>query len=402
MLSIEINNSINKDILYKKITQKQLSNSIYIFTEMSLENSIQTQLVNDHSEPKNNIKMIDFFNEFCDNLYTNVKLKSWSKMEKVDNKNMCIPQFNEYNMIITYNYNVQQLKKIATQYKLKIGGNKSQLVTRVYTFLYLSNFTIKIQKCIRGHLLRKYNGLHGPGFKNKNICTNTTDFFTMDPLSELPNSQFYSFKDADGFIYGFDLLSIYNLIYKCDGQIKNPYNRLPISSQNIEKFRSLLRLSKILKIPICTEIKDITEDISTKKSIELRALALFQNIDALGNYSNAQWFLNLNIQQLIKMTRELFDIWAYRAPLSIETKRAICPPLGNPFTRFVNYSQMQTNQNIDEVRKYNLEILEKFVNTGIDRDNKCLGAYYVLGALTLVSEDAATSLPWLYQAVCYI
>jgi hypothetical protein len=42
------------------------------------------------------------------------------------------------------------------------------------------------------------------------------------------------------------------------------------------------------------------------------------------------------------------------------------------------------------------------VNSGIDRDNKCLGAYYVLGALTLVSEDAATSLPWLYQAVCYM
>ena len=128
---------------------------------------------------------------------------------------------------------------------------------------------------------------------------------------------------------------------------------------------------------------------------------MFQNIDALGNYSNAKWFLNLNRQQLIKMTRELIDIWSYRAPLSIETKRAICPPLGNPFSR-INIYQFQSIENIDEIRKYVLEILEKFVNSGIDRDNKCLGAYYVLGALTLVSEDAATSLPWLYQAVCYM
>ena len=58
-------------------------------------------------------------------------------------------------------------------------------------------------------------------------------------------------------------------------------------------------------------------------------------------------------------------------------------------------------ENIFLTRKY-LEILEKFVNFGIDRDAKCLGAYYVLGALTLVSEEAATSLPWLYQAVCYM
>lgn len=347
------------------------------------------------------ISNADYLNNVYDSIYTSVKLKSWSKLDKVDNETMSIPKFSEYNMMVEYNYNVQQLKTIVSHYKLKISGNKSQLVTRIYSFLYLSHFIIKIQKRIRGYLLRKYNKLHGPGFKNKNVCTNATDFFTMDPLTELPNSQFYSFEDADGFIYGFDLLSIYNLIYKCDGQIKNPYNRLPISSENIEKLRSLIRLSRVLKISICTEIKDIHEEISLKKSIELRALSLFQNIDALGNYSNASWFLNLNKPQLIKIIRELIDIWSYRAPLSIETKRAICPPVGNPFG-LIHFHQLQNIEDIDKVRKFTLEILERFVNLGIDRDNKCLGAYYVLGALTLVSEDAATSLPWLYQAVCYM
>ena len=346
---------------------------------------------------------LDYFNNMFDDIYNNnVKLTTTNKLKKIDNELMSIPNFNEHNMVLQYNYSVQQLKSIVSHYKMKMNGNKTQLITRIYSFLYLSNFITRAQKWVRGYLLRKYNKLHGPGFKNKNVCTNTTDFFTMDPLTELPNKQFFSFEDADGFIYGFDLLSIYNLIYKCDGQIKNPYNRLPISSKNIEKFRDLLRLSHILKIPVCTEIKDIHEEISIKKSIELRALTLFQNIDALGNYSNAQWFLNLGKLQMIKMIRELIDIWAYRAPLSNETKRAICPPVGNPFSRFVNFNQLHTIENIDEIRKYTLEILEKFVNSGIDRDNKCLGAYYVLGALTLVSEDAATSLPWLYQAVCYM
>jgi hypothetical protein len=48
-----------------------------------------------------------------------------------------------------------------------------------------------------------------------------------------------------------------------------------------------------------------------------------------------------------------------------------------------------------------LHVLEKFVNSGADTDNKSLGAYYVLGALTLVNENAATSLPWLFQSVSY-
>lgn len=42
----------------------------------------------------------------------------------------------------------------------------------------------------------------------------------MDNISEIPNEQFFSFKDEDGFIYGFDILSIHNLIYKCNGAIK--------------------------------------------------------------------------------------------------------------------------------------------------------------------------------------
>lgn len=365
--------------------------------------SLTNKSVNSNIRPNANaVTNTEYLNDIFDNIYNNVKMKSWNKLGKVDSETMTIPKFNEHNMILQYNYNVQQLKTIVSHYKLKISGNKSQLVTRIYSFLYLSHFITRIQKIMRGYLLRKYNKLHGPGFKNRHLCTNTTDFFTMDPLIELPNSQFYSFEDSDGFIYGFDLLSVYNLIYKCDGQIKNPYNRLPISSANIEKFRSLLRLSRILKIPICTEIKDINEEISTKKSIELRALTLFQNIDSLGNYSNAQWFLTLEKLHMIKMIRELIDIWSYRAPLTMETKRAICPPLGNPFGRFTNYNQLQSTENIDEVRKHTLDILERFVNLGIDRDSQCLGAYYVLGALTLVSQDAATSLPWLYQAVCYM
>ena len=134
----------------------------------------------------------------------------------------------------------------------------------------------------------------------------------------------------------------------------------------------------------------------------MRALTLFQNIDALGNYSNAEWFLTLNRNLLIKFFRELVDIWSYRSPLTIETKRAICPPSGNPFVRIPNYHILQTLENLDDVRKIMLDIMEKFVCTGIDKDNKCLGAYYILGALTLVNNDAALALPWLYQAVCYM
>jgi hypothetical protein len=328
----------------------------------------------------------------------NLNLKMAEKLDKLDGDIEIIPTVNNYKSLLNYNYNIKQLKQIAKNNKLKITGNKTQLISRIYSYLYLSCLSIRVQKIIRGCLQRKYNNIHGPGFKKKELCTNNFDFLSMDEVKNIPNEQFFSFKDEDGFIYGFDILSLHNLIYKCNGVVKNPFNQKQISSTVIENFRSLLRLSRVLKINIITEISDVTKEVSDKKSVELRALALFQNIDSLGNYSNAQWFLTLNRNLLIKFIRELVDIWQYRANLSNNTKKDICPPMGNPFAILPNYTILQNLENLDDVRKILLEIMEKFVNSGINKDNKCLGAYYVLGAITLVNNEAATSLPWLYEA----
>lgn len=345
----------------------------------------------------------DYFSVICENVSSKL-LKNFStnKLEKINDELDFIPIFSEYNLMLKYNYNIKQLKQIAKDHRLKITGNKTQLVSRIYSYLYLSDKIINVQKIIRGYLQRKYDNIRGPAYKKRLLCTNTFDFLSMDELTSIPNEQFFSFKDNDGFIYGFDILSLHNLIYKCNGAVKNPFNTKPLSSIIIENFRSLLRISRVLKINIVTELADVTKEVSDKKSVELRALTLFQNIDALGNYSTPQWFLSLNRNQLIKFIRELVDIWQYRANLTNEIKRTICPPSGNPFITLQNYNILHNIENLDDVRKILLEILEKFVNTGIDKDNKCLGAYYVLGALTLVNNEAATSLPWLYEAAYHM
>jgi hypothetical protein len=362
---------------------------------MSTE-TVHTKIAKSRNDNMSN----DYFIFLGDKISKNLELIK--KLEKIDGELDSIPNFNEYDFFLKYNYSIKQLKQIAKEHKLKITGNKQQLVSRIYSYLYLSHLVIRVQKIIRGCLRRKYNNIHGPAYKNRSLCTNNFDFLSMDELTTIPNEQFFSFKDDDGFIYGFDILSLHNLIYKCNGAVKNPFNQQPLTSKVIENFRSLLRVSRVLKINILTELSDVTKEVSDKKSVELRALTLFQNIDALGNYSNAQWFLTLNRNQLIKFVRELVDIWQYRANLSNETKKAICHPSGNPFQRLPNYNILQTLENLDEVRKIILEIMEKLVNTGIDKDNKCLGAYYVLGAITLVNNEAATSLPWLFEAAYHM
>jgi hypothetical protein len=319
---------------------------------------------------------------------------------KIEDQEISIPTIKDYTRMCNFNYNVSQLKTIAKNYKLKVGGNKNELFTRIYSFLCLSSHVTKIQSLYRGFIQKKYNFFHGPAFKNRNISTNQCDFITLEPLNDIPLDQFISYKDVDGFTYGFDIVSLYNLIFKSGKDIRNPYNRNVIPEYVFSNIKSIIKYGRILKRKINLQIEDETANLSNEKNIELRALALFQNIDALGNYSNCAWFLSLNRNNLVKFMRELSDIWHYRAQLTIQIKRNICPPLGDPF-RNINLNYILNEPNIWHVRKQILEILEKIVNSGIDKDSKTLGAYYVLGALTLVNEDAANAMPWLFQSLSY-
>ena len=328
------------------------------------------------------------------------KMPVVKKTTKVSDDKISIPTIKTYNELIYNNYNVTQLKQIAKHYKLKISGNKQQLISRIYNYLYFSSYIIKIQKVFRRTLVKLYKDIHGPASFNRKICTNSNDFISMEPIEEINFNQFISYKDSDGFIYGFDITSLHNLFLKSGNEIKNPYNRNIIPESVFKNIRSLIRIGKILKININLNFEDDTKKLSNEKTIELRALTLFQNIDALGNYSNANWFLFLNRIQLIKLIRELIDIWNYRAQLPNETKINICPPIGDPF-RSLSIIYINQEENLWNVKKVILEVLEKFVNSGVDKDSKALGAYYVLGALTLVNSEAATSLPWLFQSVNY-
>jgi len=359
---------------------------------MSLSTKDNNQIIKKSSSIEDYLELIE---KRCEITMTPSK-----KLEKISDDNIVTPKFSEFSTITTTNYNVQQLKAFAKHHKLKISGNKNQLIVRLFVFLKLSNSIVKIQKIFRGKIQRNYNKCHGPAFLNRGLCTNTSDFLTIENMDDLSFSQFFSYKDIDGFIYGFDIISLYNLIIKSGKNVKNPYNRNLIPDDVISNIRKLIRLSKLLKIHIDIDIRDINNDISNQKSIELKILDIFQQIDSLGNYSDPAWFLSLNRQQVLKFVRELHDIWDYRAQLTLETKRNICPPNGDPF-RGINVNHIINESNIDNIRKLIYPLLDKFVNSGIDKDSKSLGAYYVLGALTLVNQNAATTLPWLFQSVSY-
>jgi hypothetical protein len=281
--------------------------------------------------------------------------------------------------------------------------------------------------------------LKGEAFKNKKLCVNESDFYTLDPLEDIPYDEFYSYKDSKNFVYGFNISSLITL-FKQKGKIINPYNREKVDFKIMNDIFTLYKLTKIIFPHIFNEKSDeqqtlpitnnqtrqthethqnrvftnvtnnhqLTENVELhnrmqhirEKPINVRILELFMEIDLLGNYTDSNWFINLEKREYIRYYRYLYDIWHYRGQMTHETKRRICR-LHDPFINTSLSSLNLATTTTDDCRAVCLYIMENMVYTGIDVEYQKLGALHVLSVLTIVSMDARRNMMWLYESLVY-
>lgn len=285
-------------------------------------------------------------------------------------------------------HTIPQLKDICKQYKLKISGNKTQLVERINKHLKETVAAKIIQRAYRARLLRNYNYFKGNHLRSK--CVNETDFYSLDDLSDVPYEQFFAFKDVGGHVYGWNIASLWNLLIrtKPGEKLLNPYNCQPFPTDAWASLNSIFRISKALKINIKSSL-DV--DQTYINSFESKLLSTFQHINSLGNYTDHKWLINLDFNKLHRFLYELKDIWFHRAEIDVNTRNLICFNLS-----FVNYNLNTVD--FDTLREIALTTIINLVYKGQSEEYQQLGAMYVLTALTIVSTDAANSLPWLYAS----
>ena len=319
------------------------------------------------------------------------KSKRKIKMEEFE-----IPRFDEYEQLIKKNYNVGQLKSISRKFGQKVSGNKKELIYNLYNYLKYSYYCIKIQKIYRKFIIKKFINLHGPSVFNKK-CLNETDFLTFEKIKDIPFYQLYTYKDNDGFIYGFNICSIYNML-KNKEYTKNPYNRNDLPKNTLKNLKKIIRISKRLNFSINIHIKNDTENMSIEKKFELEAISLFQEIDQMGFITDSKWLTGLSRSKCIFYIRELDDVWRYRAQISTQTKREIINPNGCLYVGVNTFSELFNNSTDLELKKFILKSVKRLITKGINQESKSLGCFYALGTFTIVCQEAANSLPWLYES----
>lgn len=370
-VDVEVDNIILEETPVQQLGKKRK----YTRTKISLSNEPQT------NEPESNESQ-----------------PNEAKKAKTSKHEFVLPTIKTYLDMPNKKYSVAQLKEVAKHYELKISGNKTDLFNRIYEYLKGSFYSIMIQKSFRGCIQRRLLQLAGPALKNKLCCVNDTDFVTMEPLNEISPHQFYSYKDVDGVIYGFDVLSLMNMIAQQNKEGKklmNPYTRNKINENIVKDLRQIVVYNKILGRRF--DFNYIEEGYlrgSVHEQFERRAITVFQKINSFGHYSQASWLINLSRNSMIRFILELVDIWHHRAGIREELRRQIVPPNGNPFLRS---RVLSPDLSEIEMQTEILNIIEKFIGSAQEQDNRNLGAFYILGALTIVCPEAAETMPWLHQ-----
>ena len=366
--------------------------------------------------------------------------------KKVNEHEISYENYQAYEMNLK-NYQICELKDAIKRLgTIRLTGNKSQLIERITLRFNEIKHSIIIQRIFRGWYLRLIQKLRGPALADKKLCTNDSDVATLEPIHEITTSSFFSYKDDNGFIYGFDIASLIQHI-QSKGKLINPYTREAVDKQIAKNafrvyrgsyalFAEFRENNKKLDTPSkrrqytantmlsiqsrmeslrnqFQESPTVSSHFSTiqmrlsqlrNKTIDERIRALFVEIDQLGNYTRHSWFDNLRHRELVLFYRGLYDIWYYRAGLTYSTKRNICYGVSHnafsPFTRHRNLGYREISfLDYNELKASCLEVFENLVYCGSDNDHKKIGTLHGLSALTLVSRDARLVMPWLYESV---
>lgn len=303
---------------------------------------------------------------------------------------------------------IVDLKEISRNYKLKVSGTKPILINRIDQFFLKEKYATTIQCYLRRYIIKMMVRLKGPALKNRSLCVNETDFYTLEPIKNIGFYDFFSYKDSENFTYGFDINSIGTLLNK-PGWSKNPYNRnkFPyIVTKNVCVLGKLRKIfnkkhksiqSRSPREECILKMKNIREG-----NLDSRVQNLFYEIDNLGNYSSREWLNSLNKRELFTMIKYLWEVWTYRANIPTEVKRKICPYF-SPFFDGIDPEILNIN-NPDEpafhdVKRTCVTIIENIIYTGINTEYKHIGSMHVLTAFTMISQDARDNMPWLYESI---
>lgn len=202
---------------------------------------------------------------------------------------------------IIHEYKLTELREVVKYIKIKGVKTKQECITKIDEYFVKYVNAIKIQRIYRGFLVRHFFKVKGgKGVYNIiNKCVNETDFYTLEPLTEIPPESLFIVKEitpstkkqniypmeVDGgdndktfeptfFYYGFNISSLITL-YKKNGIIQNPYNRTNFTIETVHNIFKHYQIQCILFKEILTNNNIIDSIVPFKSPSNVQINRLF-------------------------------------------------------------------------------------------------------------------------------
>ncbi len=289
---------------------------------------------------------------------------------------------NTLNTIDKKKYNKSLKKEI-------IFNILSSKISRFQHYTDNSNSVIMIQRYYKDKYNKQQSLIRGEGFLQKDLCNNKEDFFTYEPVNEIDDKYFFSYKDNNNIIWFFDVRSLKKLI---ELKQPNPYTMIPFNDNVIHRANKII--DNLNKSNISTDFKDEIKKVEKdkKKLLKQKITDVFASIERLGLSVNTTWFTTLHIIQLKKVYGLMEDIWNYRAQLSNQSKIRMCPPDGRIFNKHPHEIRNLSDRN--KMMDYILTDINKFNKAESDSDKKT-GFIFFLVSLSKVNPLVLDIHPWM-------
>lgn len=240
----------------------------------------------------------------------------------------------------------------------------------------------------------------GPAANCHELASNTTEVYSLDSLDSIPKSFFFSFADDKKNIWAFDIRSLSHLVTE-GNEIVNPYTRLPIASEILQRVHKRILWLRQRKFPI---LYATGENLTQDQIWNQKVLDVFFKMEALGYRASCRWFDDMNLSDHMSFYRKLFRLWNYQLGLTAAEKEAIIPGHNAGMTKLFRLTPDRIEANTHDLRwwrRTNLNLILEFLTRATQKSQQGLGALYVLMTLVQVVPEAGEAYPWVLESLGY-
>lgn len=284
---------------------------------------------------------------------------------------------------------------------------------------------VKLQRWVRNSLFAFSKRLHGA---HRARVVNDSDFVSLDDIKDIPDKDFIALEDAHGFVYGFNLDSIVDLILKSDENFLESFKKQSVGFCYRQYVRTLYNHYNKIKInnPYTRDLlpcdfklrvfqlhaRNIFKAMKNNLSIQLNAsglgtgtgasdlrqqvrnkcFAIFQKIDMFGYMTDIAWLMDENVKNLKLFYKRLAFQWNLEFGLN-NTARYRISRTHNLFSHLQDIMLSRADKYVllDKI----LDTLTVLVSNGETEGDRNTGCILILYALAAINPRCIEANPWL-------